>query len=114
VKAIRVHDGQAQVVAERCIACGTCIRECPQKAKAYRNDVAEAVRLLAERRRVVASVAPSYAGIYEPWERKRLPSALRQLGFAYVAETAVAAGEVAKVGAEYLRNHPDQSHVWAS
>jgi len=114
VKAIRVHDGQAQVVAERCIACGTCIRECPQKAKAYRNDVAEGVRLLGEKRRVVASIAPSYAGIYEPWERKRLPSALRRLGFAYVAETAVAAAEVAKAGAEYLQSHPGQSHVWAS
>ena len=114
VKAIRVHDGQAQVVAERCIACGTCIRECPQKAKAYRNDVAEAVRLLADGRRVAASLAPSYAGIYEPWERKRLPSALRRLGFAYVAETAVAASEVAKAGAAHLRSHPNQSHVWAS
>jgi iron only hydrogenase large subunit-like protein/uncharacterized Fe-S cluster-containing protein len=114
VKAIRVHDGQAQVVSDRCIACGTCIRECPQKAKAYRNDVAEAVRMLGEKRRVVASVAPSYAGVYEPWERKRLPSALRRLGFAYVAETAVAAAEVAKAGAEYLQSHPNQSHVWAS
>jgi PAS domain S-box-containing protein len=114
VKAIRVHDGQAQVVAERCIACGTCIRECPQKAKAYRNDVAEAVRLLGEGRRLVASIAPSYAGVYEPWERKRLPSALRRLGFAYVAETAVAASEVAKAGAAHLHSHPNQSHVWAS
>ena len=114
VKAIRVHDGQAQVVAERCIACGTCIRECPQKAKAYRNDVAEAARLLAESRRVVASIAPSYVGIFEPWERKRLPSALRRLGFAYVAETAVAAGQVAKAGAAYLQARPKQSHVWAS
>jgi len=114
VKAIRVHDGQAQVVAERCIACGTCIRECPQKAKAYRNDVAEAARLLAENRRVVASIAPSYVGIFEPWERKRLPSALRRLGFAYVAETAVAAGQVAKAGAAYVQGHPHQSHVWAS
>jgi iron only hydrogenase large subunit-like protein/uncharacterized Fe-S cluster-containing protein len=114
VKAIRVHDGQAQVVAERCIACGTCIRECPQKAKAYRNDVSEVMVLLAENRRVVASIAPSYAGVFEPWERKRLPSALRRLGFTYVAETAVAAAEVAKAGAEHLRAHPEQSHVWAS
>jgi len=114
VKAIRVHDGQAQVVPELCIACGTCIRECPQKAKAYRNDVAEAARLVAESRKVVVSVAPSYAGLFEPWQCKRLPSALRRLGFSYVAETAVAAGEVARAGVEHLHAHPDRSHVWAS
>jgi iron only hydrogenase large subunit-like protein/uncharacterized Fe-S cluster-containing protein len=114
VKAIRVHDGQAQVVAERCIACGTCIRQCPQRAKSYRNDVTEATRLVTEARRVVASVAPSYAGVFEPWEQKRLPSALRRLGFAYVAETAVAASAVARAGAAYLRERPNQSHVWSS
>jgi len=65
-------------------------------------------------RRVVASVAPSYAGVFEPWEQKRLPSALRRLGFAYVAETAVAASAVARAGAAYLRERPNQSHVWSS
>jgi iron only hydrogenase large subunit-like protein/uncharacterized Fe-S cluster-containing protein len=114
VKAIRVHDGQAQVVAERCIACGTCIRACPQRAKSYRNDVAEAARLVGESRRVVASIAPSYAAVFEPWERLRLPSALRRLGFGYVAETAVAAAEVAKAGASHLRQHGERSHVWTS
>jgi len=41
----------------------------------------EATRLVTEARRVVASVAPSYAGVFEPWEQKRLPSALRRFGF---------------------------------
>jgi len=114
VKAIRVRDGQAQVVAERCIGCGTCIRECPQHAKAYRNDVTDAAALIADSELVVASVAPSYAAIFEPWERKRLPSALRRLGFRYVAETAAAAQVVAEAGAAYVARHPDQSFVWSS
>jgi iron only hydrogenase large subunit-like protein/uncharacterized Fe-S cluster-containing protein len=114
VKAIRVIDGQAQVVAERCIGCGTCIRECPQHAKAYRNDVTDATAIVADSPFVVASVAPSYAAIYEPWKRKRLPSALRRLGFRYVAETAAAAQLVAQVGAAYVEQHPEQSYVWSS
>ena len=28
-KAIRIVEGQAEVVAERCIACGNCARICP-------------------------------------------------------------------------------------
>ena len=65
VKAIRVHDGQAQVVADRCIACGTCIRECPQHAKAYRNDVAGAAALIAEQRWQVEYGPPGHAVIYD-------------------------------------------------
>ncbi|HEX7491788.1 MAG TPA: [Fe-Fe] hydrogenase large subunit C-terminal domain-containing protein [Candidatus Limnocylindrales bacterium] len=114
VKAIRVHDGQAQVIAERCIGCGTCIRECPQHAKSYRNDITEAARLIAESGTVVASVAPSYAAVYEPWQQKRLASALRRLGFGYVAETAVAAESVALAGAAYLAENPGRSHIWSS
>ncbi len=114
VKAIRVHDGQAQVVPELCIACGTCIRECPQKAKAYRNDVAEAIRCVNQKGRTVASMAPAYAGVFEPWEQRRLASALRRLGFSHVAETAVGAKEVARVGAAYIGERAAESHVWAS
>ncbi len=33
-KAIRVAEGQAEVVPERCIGCGNCIRVCSQEAKA--------------------------------------------------------------------------------
>ena len=32
-KAIRIADGQAEVMPERCIACGNCVRVCSQKAK---------------------------------------------------------------------------------
>jgi len=91
VKAIQVHDGQATVVGDRCIACGSCIRECPQGAKSYRRDLEAVKELLAGSQPVAVSVAPSFAAFYPPWEYRRLPSALRRLGFAHVAETAVGA-----------------------
>ncbi|MDX9723508.1 MAG: [Fe-Fe] hydrogenase large subunit C-terminal domain-containing protein [Myxococcota bacterium] len=108
VKAIRLENGQASVVPELCIACGTCIRECPQGAKAFRNDVALVRRLLAHRPRVLASVAPSYVGLLHPWERQRLPPALRCLGFSYVSETAVGAWHVAQESTELLRTASSQ------
>ena len=91
VKAIRMHEGQAYVESDRCIACGTCIRECPQGAKNYRVDISEVERLLASPEPVAVSLAPSFVAAWTQWERRRLPSALRQLGFRYVAETAVGA-----------------------
>ncbi|MGD8452571.1 MAG: [Fe-Fe] hydrogenase large subunit C-terminal domain-containing protein [Phycisphaerae bacterium] len=111
VKAIELHDGQARVVAERCIACGTCIRECPQHAKSYRNDLERAMAVIRDGYVVAASVAPSFAAVFGEWERRRLPSALRKLGFNYVAETAIGAFEVAKATAACVQRDPDKVHI---
>lgn len=111
VKAIRMHDGQASVDPERCVACGTCIRECPQQAKSFRNDLERAVRLIASGGRVACSLAPSFAAAWSPWQRRRLPSALRRLGFAYVGETAIGAYHAAEATARAVARNPDRHHV---
>lgn len=111
VKAIRLKDGQASVDAERCVSCGTCIRECPQDAKSYRHDLSTARRLLAEEGPVAVSVAPSFVGTFTPGECRCLPAALRRLGFAHVAETAVGAHPVAQQAIEHCQRHPGQHHV---
>ncbi len=112
VKAIHIQQGQARVIADRCLACGTCIRECPQHAKSFRNDLERAIRLVGERTTSVAcSVAPSFAALYNQWERARLPSALRKLGFAHVAETAIGAYPVAQATAQAMRDDPAQSRI---
>ena len=111
VKAIRVVRGQASVEDHLCIACGTCIRECPQGAKTFRNDVDRAARIVKAGGTVAASVAPSFAAVYTPWERKRLPSALRKLGFAHVEETAAGAYPVALRTAELIAGSIADSHI---
>lgn len=111
VKAIRLQGGQAQVVQERCVACGTCVRECPQGAKNVRDDIMVARELIADDQPVIASVAPSFAGIYESWQLQRLPSALRLLGFDRVEETAIGAWHSARRTAEHVRNDQDRQHI---
>lgn len=104
VKAIGVKDNQAYIDPDRCILCGTCVKECPQNAKVYRNDI-ERVKSLLQDQRTIASVAPSFAGIYNGWKSSRLPAALRMLGFDRVEETSIGADVVAKVSMERI-NEP--------
>ncbi len=94
VKAIRMERGQAYVDEKRCIACGTCIRECPQKAKSFRHDIDVAQKLIDGGSFVVASIAPSFSAVFNKWQRSRLASALRALGFRYVGHTSSGAYQV--------------------
>ncbi len=112
VKAIQMKDGQAFVVDDLCINCGTCIRECPQGAKTFRQDLERARQLMAEKSGpIAASVAPAFAAVLTEWERLRLPSALRKLGFTFVSETAVGAFEVARRTAELATQYRDESRI---
>jgi len=87
------------VVEERCIGCGTCIRECPQQAKAYRSDLDVLRERMAQGTQAVVSIAPAFAAVFTEGERLRLPSALRLLGFCCVSETSVGAWPVAQESA---------------
>ena len=95
VKAIRISGGQARIEDDLCIKCGTCVRECPQRAKTVRSDLEAAGALLAGGGMVAASVAPSFAAMFPAALGRRLPSALRRLGFQFVSETAEGAKYVA-------------------
>lgn len=111
VKAIRMIDGQAQEDPERCIACGTCIRECPQGAKRYRRDLARVQQWIQQGESVAVSLAPSFVASYDPAVHRRIPSALRKLGFVHIAETAIGAYHVAGQVAEQMQNDPQGHHV---
>ncbi len=111
VKAIGLRDGQAYVDETKCTSCGTCIRECPQHAKSFRNDLDRVIGLIASGKKTAVTIAPSFASFFEQWQIKRLPSALRKLGFNYISETAVGAYFVAKETAEYAKKNPAKVHI---
>ena len=55
VKAIRIKQGQAQIVTDMCIYCGHCMEICPQEAKTFDSDLAYVKSLLYKKERVVVS-----------------------------------------------------------
>ncbi len=111
VQAIRMKDGQAEVIPELCIACGTCIINCPQHAKAYRTDYGRVLQMMEDGEQLALSVAPSFVVYYDEWEQKRLPSAMRMLGFSYVAETAIGAWHTAKATLDVIESQENASHI---
>lgn len=95
VKSIRYINDRVDVIEEACILCGRCVNVCPQKAKTVVNDPARVLDMLAAPGvRVVASLAPSYIGVYGEENRGRFYAALKKLGFDEVQETALGAHEV--------------------
>jgi len=114
VKAIRVHDGQAQVVPELCILCGTCIRTCPQKAKDVHSATQDVKQALKDRRKLIASVAPSAPAYFGYSHFSEIEAALKQLGFYASEETAAGAEIVGLAHRDYMEQKPDQRPVIAS
>src|SRR6056297_3196134 len=91
VKAIRIHDGHAQVIPEMCIMCGKCVDLCPVGAKKVRNDIDPVLELLNGEEPVHISLAPSAFSEFKDIGMDRLITALHKVGFDSVSETAIGA-----------------------
>ncbi|GHV12930.1 4Fe-4S ferredoxin [Spirochaetia bacterium] len=91
VKSIQVEKGRASVIPERCICCGRCVVNCPSYAKKYRKDVDKVKMLLTSGKKVMVSLAPSFAAEFPGWKPGELIAAMKQLGFSGVSETALGA-----------------------
>jgi iron only hydrogenase large subunit-like protein len=115
VKAIKVEGGRAAVVPELCVLCGHCIEVCPVGAKRVRNDLPRVRRLLEIKKRVIVSLAPSFASEFPSATSEQLVAALRKLGFFAVSETARGADLVARrVAQDLAYRHEAPEHVPSS
>lgn len=95
VKSISYIDDRVDVIADQCILCGHCVNVCPQKAKTVVNPTLSVLDALHDPQvKVIASLAPSYVGVYGLQNRRRLIAALLKLGFDGVEETSAGANEV--------------------
>jgi iron only hydrogenase large subunit-like protein/uncharacterized Fe-S cluster-containing protein len=101
VKAIRVNDNHAEVVAERCIGDGRCVIICPQSAKKVVSQVELVKSYLRSGVKMAASLAPSFISAFSA-APGQLVAALQQIGFSYVEETVEGAELVAKAHAELI------------
>ena len=88
IKALRMTDEQAHIIRDECILCGECYTVCPQNAKQIRNDTDKVYELLNSGKKVIISMAPSYAAWYKGYNMEDLKTAAKKLGFLDCDETA--------------------------
>lgn len=96
VKAIRILNGQAEVIPERCIGCGNCVKVCSQGAKVHLDSRERVSNLLSSGQTTVACLAPSFSAEFGDGESYRnLVGMIRELGFDRVVEVAFGADLIA-------------------
>ncbi|WP_321298445.1 [Fe-Fe] hydrogenase large subunit C-terminal domain-containing protein [Marinifilum fragile] len=102
LKAIKVVNNSAQILHNDCIYCGTCTQICPVNAKKVRDDVKRVKMMINRGDRIIVSIAPSFVTEFPNLKDDQFISALKELGFAEVSETALGAQEVSKHIASYV------------
>lgn len=105
VKAISVKDGQAQIQEEKCILCGKCVLECPQKAKLITNETYKVRDFLTGNSKVVLSIAPSFPAYFSGEDSSDFLEKVRNLGFYTVEETSLGAKYTSDAYHSFFKEH---------
>jgi diguanylate cyclase (GGDEF)-like protein len=102
VKAIKITEGHAQIIDEKCISCGICAQACKQGAHTISSEI-ESVGSLLEKSNTVAILAPEAPASFYPSTVSQLKSALLNLGFATIEDTVLAEELIADRLLQYWR-----------
>ena len=106
VNAIKSDDkGRAVIDPDLCVSCGQCMVSCPFGAIADKSQIFQLIRAMQSGRKIIAQVAPAFVGQFGPKVTPdMIKTALKELGFYDVYETAIGADMGAMAEAEnYVR-----------
>ncbi|MFO8235663.1 MAG: [Fe-Fe] hydrogenase large subunit C-terminal domain-containing protein [Bacteroidales bacterium] len=111
-KAIKIINGQAEILNERCIACGNCIKVCSQGAKMFIDTTSHLEGILSNGNKNIAILAPSFPAEFSDIPNYRdLVSMIRALGFDVVSEVAFGADLVAMEYNKLIRNNNNKRYI---
>lgn len=102
VNAIKSDDkGRAVIDPDLCVSCGQCMVSCPFGAIADKSQIFQLIRAMQSGRKIIAQVAPAFVGQFgQKVTPDMIKTALKELGFYDVYETAIGADMGAMAEAE--------------
>ena len=103
VNAIKSDDkGRAYIDDEICVKCGQCMVSCPFGAIADKSQIFQLIRAMQTGKKIIAQIAPAFVGQFGPnVTPNMLKTALKELGFYDVYETAIGADMGCQAEAEH-------------
>ena len=110
VNAIKIKDGKASIIKERCVVCGKCANVCHHTTKIMKSEKKLVKQFIKEKQKVIASVAPSFAAVYGENSNK-IPTVLKKLGFAHIEETVVGVEPIMDVYSMYANKNDDNNYI---
>lgn len=97
--------GRAVIDSDICVSCGQCMVSCPFGAIADKSQIFQLIRAMQTGRTIIAQVAPAFVGQFGPdVTPDKFKTALKELGFADVYETAIGADLGCMAEAEHYVN----------
>ncbi len=86
------NHNRAVIDNDICVSCGQCMVSCPFGAIADKSQIFQLIRAMQSGKKVIAQVAPAFVGQFGPKVTPDMfKTALKELGFADVYETALGA-----------------------
>lgn len=84
--------GRAYIDSDLCVSCGQCMVSCPFGAIADKSQIFQLIRAMQSGKKIIAQVAPAFVGQFgKDVTPDMLKTALKELGFFDVYETAIGA-----------------------
>lgn len=111
VKAIKILNDKAEIMEDKCIACGQCLVVCPQEARYIKSDMELVKHYISKGKRVIVSIAPSFIGSFDVEKGEQLVAGLKKLGFFAVEETAIGAEIVSREYNRYIKENKPESII---
>lgn len=94
--------GRAQIDTDLCVSCGQCMVSCPFGAIADKSQIFQLIRAMQSGKKIIAQVAPAFVGQFgKNVTPDKFKTALKELGFFEIYETAIGADMGAIAEAEH-------------